>query len=151
MSSGLDKFSQPAPVVQKRPPWESIPPGTFSFLFSSLRKTLSTPARSAGQQQVLVYCGGRMCIKVNRKRLCDLREGSYPQKLFCSNSSFLGSNISWVEGAWVWNVMDAGPEDVPHVRRLLSIAGSEQMALERLIGADHARVRKFARDWGFVS
>lgn len=132
MSSGLERLSRADPPVvpQKRPPWESVP---------------------IGQQQVVVYCGGRMCVKVHRKRLSDLRAGSYPQRLFCAGSSFLGSTIPWADDAWAWNVVDAAQDDAPHIRRLISIAGSEQLALERLIGADHARVRKFARDWGFVS
>ena len=129
MSSGLESLKRPEPPIKKRPPWESVP---------------------SIQQQVVVYCGGRICVKLPRKRLRDLRVGTYPQRLFCEGSPFLGSTISWIDGAWAWNVVDAAAEDAPHVRRLLTVAGSEQLAFERLIGAEHPRIREFARDWGII-
>ena len=131
MSSGLERLGQvePPPPVRAQTPWDGV---------------------AVDKQQVAVLCGGLHCTKVNRQRLRLLKAGTYPQQLFAEGSPFLGTTVRWADGAWQWSVANAGASDVPHIRRLISLIGTNQAALERLVRADHDRVRYFAREWGFL-
>ena len=63
---------------------------------------------------------------------------------------FLGSVVCWSGNAWRWEVRGSTPADADDVRRILTLAGADQAALERLVSASTPRTKHFAREWGLM-
>ena len=102
------------------------------------------------EQRVTIFCGGAHCTDRSREQLVGMPD-THVERIFREGSSFLGgASARWAGSAWEWHVLDTTRDDVPHVRRLLSITCPPQADAARRLRSADARVIQLATMWGMM-
>lgn len=114
------------------------------------KRSWPAPGLPMCSQHVVVLCAGVHCTERVRSHML-VTPGSYPERLFRDGSPFLGApELRWTGAAWEWHVLDAGPDDAAHVRKLLNTMCPPRPDARRVLDMADERVREIAQQWGLL-